>query len=239
MRKFFLVVLLIPFAGISQVKNVVNFFRVFPKTDKGAQFEKALIAHAQKYHTGNWKWRVFEIQTGPDAGGFQVIEGPLSWADFDGRGDLGAAHTADWNTTVAPLITGQGIQAYSTFLDTFSTVQIGDYAEKIIVNHVYPKPGMMLEVKNLIPKIKKAWQAGNESIAVYEASFSGEPQIAIVTRLKAGLKELADDYRKPLSERYNAENGNGSWSDYLKAYASLVEKRWSEMLFFRPDLSSK
>lgn len=239
MRKFFFLCLLIPFTGIGQVKNVVNFFRVFPKPDKGTQFEKALIAHSQKYHTGNWKWRVFEIQTGPDAGGFQVIEGPLSWADFDGRGNLGAAHIEDWNTTVAPLISKQGVQAYSTFVDTFSTVQIGDYADKIIVNHIYPKPGMLLEVRNMITKMKKAWEAGKESVAVYEASFSGEPQLVIVTRLKEGLKELAADFRKPLRERYNTANGDGSWSDYLKAYASNVEKRWSEMLFFRADLSSK
>jgi hypothetical protein len=187
MRKIFLICLLTPLLGMSQVKNVVNFFRVFSKPDKGGQLEKALVAHAQKYHTGNWKWRVFEIQTGPDAGGLQVIEGPLSWDDFDGRGDLGAAHTADWNNMVAPLTTGAGTQGYATFLEELSTVQLNDYSDKIIVNHVYPKPGMVMEVKNLAAKMKKAWQAGNESVAVYEASFSGEPQLTVVTRLKAGL----------------------------------------------------
>jgi hypothetical protein len=29
--------------------------------------------------------------------------------------------------------------------------------------------------------------------------------------MKDGLKELPDDYRKPLSERYNAAYGAGSW----------------------------
>jgi hypothetical protein len=239
MRKLLLICLLTPLLGVSQVKNVVNFFRVFAKPDKGAQLEKALVAHAQKFHTGNWKWRVFEIQTGPDAGGFQVIEGPLSWADFDGRGDLGDAHTADWNTTVALFTTGAGIQAYATFLADLSTVQVTDYADKILINHVFPKPGMVMAVKEMVAKMKKAWQAGNESVAVYEASYSGEPQISMVTRLKAGLKELADDYRKPLPERYNAEHGEGSWTSFLKDYANNVERRWTEMLFYRADLSSK
>jgi hypothetical protein len=239
MRRVLLICLLTPLLGMSQVKNVVNFFRVFSKPDKGAQLEKALVAHAQKYHTGNWKWRVFEIQTGPDAGGFQVIEGPLSWDDFDGRGDLGAAHTADWNNTVALLTTGAGMQGYASFLEEFSTVQLTDFADKIIINHIFPKPGMVMEVKNLAAKMKKAWQAGNESVAVYEASYSGEPQLTVVTRLKAGLKELAENYRKPLPERFNTANGDGSWNEYLKSYANNVEKRWSEMLFYRADLSSK
>lgn len=239
MRKIFLICMLMPLLGISQVKNVVNFFRVFSKPDKGGQLEKALVAHALKYHTGNWKWRVFEIQTGPDAGGFQVVEGPLSWADFDSRGNLGAAHTADWDNTVAPLTTGAGTQAYASFLEEISTVQLTDYSDKIIINHVYPKPGMIVEVKDMVAKLKKAWQAGNESVAVYELSYSGEPQITTVTRLKDGLKELADSYRKPLPERYNTANSPGTWSDFLKSYASNVERRWSEMLFYRADLSSK
>lgn len=239
MRKMLLLCILIPLLGVGQTKNVVNFFRVFPKTDKGAQLEKALTAHGQKYHTGNWKWRIFEIQTGPDAGGFQVIEGPLSWTDFDSRGDLGAAHMTDWNTTVAPLTTGMGTQAFATFLEEYSTVQLSDYSDKIIINHIYPKPGMVTAVKDMVGKMKKAWQAGSESVAVYEASFSGEPQISVVTRLKTGLKELEPNFRKPMPERYNAENGSGSWDEFLKAYASNVERRWSEMLLYRADLSSK
>jgi hypothetical protein len=239
MRKMFLFFMLIPLLGIGQGKNVINFFRVFAKPDKGTQVEKALAAHGQKYHTGNWKWRVFEIQTGPDAGGLQVIEGPLSWEDFDTRGNLGDAHTADWNTNVAPLTTGLGTQAYVSFLEEYSTVKVTDYADKIIINHTYPKPGMINEVKAMVAKMKKAWEAGNESVAVYEASYSGEPQLSIVTRLKAGLKELDPAFRKSMPERFNDANGAGSWNDWLKAYAANVERRWSEMLFYRADLSSK
>ena len=239
MRKIFLIAMLVPFLGMSQTKNVVNTFRVFPKPDKNAQFEKGLAAHAQKYHTGNWKWRVFEIQTGPDAGGFHVTEGPLSWNEFDGRGDLGAAHTADWNMNVAPYTTGMGTQSYSSYDAELSTVKLTDYSDKIIINHMFPKPGMVNGVIGLVKKLKKVWEASNESVAVYSASYSGAPQYIVVTRLKAGLKELDDSFRKPLPERYNAAYGDGSWDSYLADYAKSVENRWSEMLFFRKDLSSK
>ena len=239
MRKIILLWLLVPLFGTSQTKNVINSFRVFAKPEKSAEMEKALAAHAQKYHTGDFKWRVFEIQTGPDAGGFHITEGPLSWEQFDSRGNLGAEHTADWDKNVAPLTTGMGSQNYATYNADMSTVQITDYADKIIINHMYPKPGMINNLTEMVKKMKKAWAAGNESVAVYYAAYSGEPQILLVTRLKAGLKELDDSFRKPLGERFNTVNGEGSWDYYLDDYAKNVEKRWSEMLFLRADLGSK
>jgi hypothetical protein len=231
--------MLIPLLGMSQTKNVVNSFRVFAKPEKNAEMEKALTAHAQKYHKGDWKWRVYEIQTGPDAGGFHVIEGPLSWDQFDKRGNLGAEHTADWNKNVAPLTTGMGSQSYVTFSEELSTVQLTDYSDKIIINHMFPKPGMINYLTDMVKKMKKVWEAGNESVAVYQASNSGEPQILTVTRLKTGLKELDPSFRKSMQERYNAINGEGSWDAWLQDYSKNVEKRWSEMLSYRADLSSK
>jgi len=239
MRKIFLLCLLVPLLGMSQTKNVINSFRISAKSDKGAELEKALAAHAQKYHSGDWKWRVFEIQTGPDAGGFHVTEGPNSWEAIDSRGNLGAEHTADWDKNVAPLTTGIGTQSYSTFDAEMSTVQLTDYADKIIINHTFPKPGMVNGVIGLMKKLKKIWEAGNESVAVYSAAFSGTPQYIAVTRLKAGLKELDPAFRKSLPERFNAVYGEGSWDYYLADYAKYVENRWSEMLFYRSDLSSK
>ncbi len=239
MKKMFLLVLLLPVLVMAQNKNVVQANRVFPKPDKVAEFEKGLAAHAQKYHTGDWKWRVFEIQTGPDAGGYHITEGPLAWETFDGRGDLGTEHTNDWNKNIAVYTTDRGSVTFSVFRENMSTVGITDYADKIIINHMYPKPGYLGNVRDMVMKMKKAWTLGNESVAVYESAVSGEPQIVTVTRLKGGLKELATGFRKPMDERYNEANGAGSWDYYLADYAKYVERRWSELLYLRTDLSSK
>jgi len=239
MKKIFLFCMLIPLLGISQTKNVVSTFRVFAKPDKAAEFEKGFAAHAQKYHKGDWKWRVYEIQSGPDASGFHVIEGPLSWDDFDKRGNLGAEHTADWNKNVGPYITSQGTSSYVTFDADASTVQMTDYADKILINHMFPKPGMLDNANKLLAKMKKAWVLGNESMAVYRAVGSGAPQITTVQRLKAGLKELDEKFRKPFPERYAEANGEGSWNSFLTDYAMYIESRWSELLFLRADLGSK
>lgn len=239
MRKLFFLWLLLPLIGIGQNKNVMNTFRVFPKVDKVMEFEKALAAHAQKFHTGDWKWRVFTIESGPDAGGYHVTEGPNTWDALDGRGEISAEHQTDWNKNVAPLLTDRGSQGYSSYDADLSTVQLTDFADKIIITHIFPKPGKVNVLMDLIKKSKKAWELGKESVAVYESESSGPPSVAIVYRLKGGLKEMNDDFRKPMKERYEAVNGEGSWQWYLSSFADAVESRWSEMLFLKPSLGSK
>jgi len=231
--------LLVPFIGISQVKNVMNTTRIFPKQEKIAEFEKALAAHAQKYHTGDWKWRVWYIESGPEAGGYMVTEGPNSWELLDGRKDLSPEHTADWTKNVAPLTQDRGDASYAEFQEDLSTVQLTDYADKILMNHMIAKPGRISAVADLIKKMKNAWQAGGQSVAVYLSVASGDPGYVTVTRLKAGLKEMAEGYRKPLKDLYNTANGDGSFDMFLKDYSDAVEKRWSELLVLRADLGSK
>ncbi len=238
MKKLIGLLLLIPVIGMSQ-KNVVSTNRMFPKIDKVLEFEKALTAHAQKYHKGDWSWRVFEVQSGPDAGGYHVTEGPTSWESFDTRGNLGTEHNNDWNKTVAIYLTDRFSAGYSVYIDSLSTVGLTDWSDKILINHIYPKPGMIVGVLGLVRRLMKVWKDSNESVAVYQSMTSGNPQIALVTRLKNGLKELSPAFRKPLPERYNTSHGAGSWDTYLEDYAKYVENRWSEILFYRADLSSK
>ena len=149
---------------------------------------------------GDVRWRVWSIESGPDAGGYMVTEGPSTWAALDGRGDISAEHTADWEKNVLPLTMGQGQSGYYEFQADLGTVQLTDYADKIVINHMTAKPGKINNVKDLIKRLKKVWEASKESVAVYSAAFSGEPGYITVTRLKDGLKELASDYRKPLQK---------------------------------------
>ena len=239
MRKLFLICMLIPLLGISQTKNVASVTRVFPKVDKVLEFEKALTAHAQKYHTGDWKWRVFEIQSGPDFGAYHITEGPLSWEAIDGRGNLGTEHNNDWNKTIAIHLKDAGSSSYSVFQEELSTVQMTDYSDKIEINHVFQKPGYGPQLREGIKKFKKVWEASGQTVAVYQSSSSGENQYALVTRYKQGLKERETGFRKPIKERYEAVNGEDSWDDYFDMIKTCVEKSWSELLFYRADLSSK
>ena len=57
MKITFLILVLIPLIGISQITSVMKAQRVFPKMNKVLEFEKALAVHAHKYHTGDIAWR--------------------------------------------------------------------------------------------------------------------------------------------------------------------------------------
>jgi hypothetical protein len=239
MKKCLFMLLLIPLFGIGQTKTVLTSSRYFARNDKVSEFENALANHAQKYHTGDVKWRVWSIESGPDAGGYMVSEGPSSWDVLDSRGDISADHMTDWEKNVMPLTTGQGQSGYYDFQADLGTVQLTDYADKIVINHMTAKPGKINAVKDLIQRLKKVWEASKESVAVYSTAFSGEPGYITVTRLKDGLKELATDYRKPLAERYNDAYGAGAFDTWLKDYSDAVQSRWSELLIYKPKLSSK
>ncbi len=239
MRKLILLLLALPFFSFAQEKNVISVTRVFPKMDKGPAFEKALAAHSQKYHTGTWKWRVFSIESGPDASGFQITEGPMSWDDLDTRGDLGKAHQSDWDMNISPLLTDRMQSSYSLYRADLSTIALTDYSDKIAVNHVFPKPGYGADVESEIKRLKKAWELGGQTVAVYESSSSGPSQYSYVTRYKQGLKERTTGFRKPMKDRFIQVNGEGSWDEFNKTQRNAIDHAWSELLFYRANLSSK
>lgn len=227
------------YAQSGPAKNVISTHRVFPKIDQMLEFEKALANHAQKFHSGDSHWRVFEIQSGPDYGGFHITEGPKSWESEDTRGDLGAEHKLDWSKNVTIHLTERQSGGYSVYQDSLSTVALGDFSEKIQISHVYPKVGHSDDVVNMIKKMKKTWAAGGVTVAVYASNSSGPAQYTLTTRYKQGLKEKAIDFRKPFKVTYEAVNGAGSYAQYLKNGAAFIEESWSELLFMRKDLSSK
>ncbi len=142
MKKLFFLLLAVPLIGIGQKQTVVNASRYFPKTDKVMEFEKGLTMHIAKYHSGDWKWRVYEIQTGEDAGGFHIVEGPKTWDEFDKRGNLGDDHIKDWNKMVAPFMSDKYSSSFSEYVEDLSTVQITSFTDKIAITHVFPKPGL-------------------------------------------------------------------------------------------------
>jgi hypothetical protein len=239
MRKFIIALLALPFMATAQDKTVVSVNRVFPKGDKVQAFEKALGAHAQKYHKGDVFWRVFTIESGPDAGGYHITEGPKTWDAVDKRGDLGAEHTADYDKTVQPYLQERSSNSFSVYRADLSSVPLTQYSDKINITHVFQKPGYGADVEDMIKKLKKTWDESKQSIAVYESSSSGEPQYILVTRYMAGLKEREMNFRAPMKERYEKANGAGSWDGYMQSLRTAVDRTWSELLFFKAELSSK
>lgn len=239
MRKFIFVLLTLPLFGLAQNKTLLSSSRYFPKTGMAEQFEKALATHAQKYHKGDHRWRVWTIETGPDAGGYMVTEGPTNWEGIDKRGDLGAVHMKDWETTVQPHLTDKTSTMYLDFQESLSNVAQGAYTDKISIIHVFPKPGYIADIKANLQLLKKVWEASGTSVAVYEAALSGEPQLNLVTRYKNGLKERDVPLPGTAMERFEKANGSGSWAKYIAMVKESTSHQWTEIMYHKPELSSQ
>jgi hypothetical protein len=240
MKKLLLALMALPFIAAAQEKNVITVDRYWPKAEKVQAFEKALAAHAQKYHRGDLQWRVFTVQSGPDAGAYQVVEGPTSWEALDKRGDISKAHNDDWLTTVQPYLTDKVSTFYLTFRQDLSTVELTDYSDKISVQHVFVKPGYVGDMQTMIQSLKKTWMENNQHVAVYETSSSGEPQFIYVTRYKNGLGDRVALGKTPMSVMFaKANNGEAAWNVYIQFVKQAVDRQYGEMLFYKPELSSK
>jgi hypothetical protein len=118
-------------------------------------------------------------------------------------------------------------------------VALTEFSDKIAITHVFPKPGYQAEMEEAFANLKKTWDASGQTVAVYESSSSGEPQWAVVTRYKQGLKERERNFRAPMKERYEKANGDGSWAKYQQSLRNMIDRSWSELLFYKAELSSK
>lgn len=248
MKKFTCIMLtmLIPLIGFAQEakkegpkKATINVDRVFAKAGHDAALKAAIAAHAQKFHTGNWKWVVSQILSGPDEGGYLIVEGPNSWTDLEGRGDLGAEHMKDYETNVAPHVEKSSPSMYATYHAELSTVAAGAYSTtKTIITHAFVKPGRNSQVVNSLRTWKKVWEKRGINVGVWSTFASGEPSFLIVYRMKNGWKDLDEDI---ISTRKAADEvgGPGTYDRLQEEIALDTERSSGEMIEFKPELSSK
>jgi hypothetical protein len=148
------------------------------------------------------------------------------------------ADQMDVMKNLAPLVQRYS-NGYAVYREDLSTIQLTDYSDKIAMTHVFPKIGRSNRVEDVLKSVRKTWQEGGQTIAVYESSSSGPLQYILVTRYKQGLKERDRGFRPPFKERHDKSHGQGAFDKLMDAQYENTESSWSEMLVYRPDLSSK
>src|SRR3972149_3304372 len=137
--------MLFPLLGFTQEakkeapkKGTLSSYRVLAKEGHNTALKAAIAAHAQKFHTGNWKWRVSEILSGPDSGAYLIVEGPNSWTELDSRGALGPDHQKDYETNISPPAEKTSPEMYATYQEEVSTVTAGAFSPtKTLIRPVY------------------------------------------------------------------------------------------------------
>lgn len=216
-------------------ENVISSYRIFAKPGQDEALKAALGAHAKKYHTGSFRWRIYSVLSGPEGGSYQIVEGPFSWTALDDRGDLAADHNKDYETRIAPLVEKTTADTFLSYEEELSTVALTAFSTKASITTVYPKPGRGPATREVLKTWKKVWEKRGFNVAVYAAQMSGEQQFKIVRRFKAGWKDLDADV---LSQSQAFTELGLSYSEILEDMAKSTDRSLTEMIEMEPELGS-
>ena len=232
--------LIVPLAASQTLeKATMTSDRVKPKPGKDAALKKALADHVAKFHTGNWKWRVFSVLSGPDAGAYMLNEGPNTWTALEGRKDISDEHTRDYESNITPLVESNGSSLFLVFNNDLSCDSSGGKFTKALLRHVYPKPGKGARLVEYFKTWKTVWQKLGMHVVVWSAFFSGEPQFIVSYRLPQGFVDLEVSRSKALREGFDEVAGAGAYARYLEDLDKYVDRTSEEMIELLPDVSSK
>jgi len=217
---------------------VLNTYRTWIKPGHTAAFNKALLAHIKQFHSGEWKWRVYDVNTGPDGGSLQINEGPHTWSAFEGRGDLGEKHMRDYEVNILPHVDKTSPEVYAVYKAEYSTTAVGNFSNKASLTNIYPKPGQLLAYLDSLKAIKPVWEKMGYNVVVYTIFQSGEPRVTIVQRLKNGLKDFEPE-GATFRDAYDAVNGAGSYAKRMDEQLRIIDHVVGELISFRPEFTPK
>ncbi|WP_420602208.1 hypothetical protein [Flagellimonas sp.] len=106
MKRLIFILFLVPCVLLAQENQQVPMFMNVMLTAhpaKISEFEAGLAAHNKKYHAeGAASVSVFWVASGKNSGKYIWSNGPTTWAAMDEVNNPDPAHSADWNTNVAP-----------------------------------------------------------------------------------------------------------------------------------------
>lgn len=227
-----------PATAAAPKKETISTFRIWPKAGHEDQLKAAIAAHAKKWHSGPWAWRVYEVVTGDDGGAYHIVEGPNSWTDIEGRGDLGADHMKDFPTNILPHAEKISPESFMTYNATGSSSPAGNFSTKATVTQYYAKPGRLGQLLAQFRQLKAAAEKDGVNIAIWVSFGSGEQRVAVVRRFKNGLKDL-DDTTAAMRATMETLYGSGAYDRYLEDFERNASRITSEIIEYQPELSTK
>ena len=242
----------VAFMANGQGKTLITVNTVKPKAGQKAAFEAAWKTHLAKYHNTTDKRNVYEIMSGPWVGYYQIVEGPLSFADMDAEKPMAKEHSLDLDKNYFPMLEDKKMNGTYRYDDTASynpTV----VAEKFQVTLTHIKWNVITETirearrGSLINA--KINPTSRFSANVYTQIWSGSDPVRVQVRsLKDGFKELETDYYGPntmapdaFKNAYIKDYGQDAWDARSKIMDNNanVASREVYIMRLRKDLSSK
>ncbi len=247
MKKLLTVALLLAtMYAFSQSKNLSKVYFVKPKMGQASAWEVAWKAHVAKFYNTEDKVNVYEVLSGPNAGTYHEIHGPMSYADMDKERTNQAAHYLDWEKTVVPKLEFQNGPMIMGYRDTLS-FNTNIQADKFLVTVYHVKQGKM---SDFLEETKRAATANMKrnapfGLSTYIQNFAGsDPVVVNIRSLKDGFKELETNYfnrpQNEMRDTYVKEFSQAMWDKRTNTF--LQDNTNSTETFLikhRKDLSSK
>jgi hypothetical protein len=245
MKKILLALLILMNAMVfAQGKTLYIVDMIKVKPGMKTAFETAWKNHVARFHNANDKRQVFEIVTGPNIGGYLIVEGPVSYADMDIVKTNAKAHAEDLEKNIAPTqeIRLNGIYRNVDTLSYNGNIQ----SEKALVTVTHVKNGKMAdymaEARKAVIVLNKNTRPFSNNVMVQ--LFSGsDPVYVSIRNLKDGLKELEDNYggmtMSAFKDDYIKEYGQAAWDSRIKLQTDEINSRDVYVAKARKDLSSK
>lgn len=244
LKKAALIVLLIPFIGLSQNTAEYGVFEnaiLRANPAQVTQFEQGLMAHNKKFHgNGPYATRVYWISNGPNTGSYVWVMGPFPWSSLDNRPTQKDGHDDDWNTNVAPYTTADsGHTSYWRFEAEMSRFPKDFTIKNMEVNYWDMKRGKMNDAKALVKKINKVYadKSPEETYGIYTNEFSSTKEGRDMAVISFFDKSSWLGRDNNFVSKYESVYGKSSWATFLKDWMALTDGVETEIWILRPELS--
>ncbi len=254
MKKIFLMLLsIVTLSAYSQNSNIYTVHNIKVKSGQKMAFEAAYKQHVAKFHKADKeKVSVFEILSGSNAGSYQIVNGPISFADMDKDRTDGTVHGIDLDKSFFSYLENDHSVHYYR-LDDSLLLHPEVQSDKSVVTIMHIKSSMTSDYyaeqkrsfKVLNALKGKFWD--NLNLRNYQQLWDGSDQImASVRSLKDGFKELEREYFGPMNDGtptfkdvYIQHYGTLDWDKRLKIMDDAVVSREQFIRKKRTDMSSQ
>jgi hypothetical protein len=214
-----------------------NYFEA--KSGQSAKFVKGLKDHTTKFHqTLDHAVNTWEVVAGDRTGQFVRTTYHQGWADFDEYQDL-PGDPSHWDRSVTPHLKSTSGNVFWKFNAELSHNPPQSPPKMFAFWKVQYKAGGWKKYHDALLKVRQAQKENNSKsrIIVYSKAIGGEGRMYAIGVALDGWTDLNPEAMS-LFEMLEASFGEGAGNKILQARSEAVEKYESEVLLFRPDLST-
>ena len=228
----FVFTLVVSYAFAQQSEVVYEGILLTPNKKEEAQLIAGVKAHNKKYHSkGKTTASLYYIVTGPNAGKYAWLNGPMTFADMDNWPN--STHMTDWQKNIRNFVVGEEAQYAQLNWEASYTPPSWGSPNVLLLRtfKINNKMDSRSKVMEAIIKIKEALEAmkAPNPRRVYESAFrSGEgTDITLVYPIKnwaafSTSKGLPADFQT----KYDAINGAGAFRRDVGEVLSTYTDGW-------------